>query len=203
MSERRLKSIVLIAAIVTSGLTIIAWTQTWFTLELGGAESGSRAIGVGGETAAGGLSALGLAGLALVGALSIAGPVFRAVLGALQILLGATITLSSVLAIADPVRSSGAAVTESTGVSGGESIEALVDAASATAWPFIASGLGVVAIALGIIVIATSRRWPVQTRKYQAVGFEQETPGEEPSSEPSDSVTDWDTLSDGGDPTSR
>lgn len=206
MSPRRLKSTLLLAGIAANGLILIAWTQPWFTASLATDQTGGGTIVVGGDVAAPGLSALALAGLALVGALSIAGPAFRVVLGVLQALIGATVTLSSLLAIADPVSASAAAVTEATGVSGESSVAALVASVWASAWPYLAVALGLLGVALGVAIVVTVRRWPQSSRKYQAARFGEEgRDAADPADEPRqpDAIADWDALSDGGDPTSR
>jgi hypothetical protein len=194
--NRRLKNLVLLAGIVVSGLTLLTWTGQWFILRLAASGSGRSIIAVTGDVAAPGLIALALAGLALVAALAIAGPVFRVILGVLQALIGVTVALSSVLAIADPVGASSTAVTTATGVSGKASVAALVVSVSQTAWPWIAAVVGLLTIALGIVVLVSFRRWPGSSRRYQPVRFEAEQPGANP-------VSDWDTLSGGSDPTSR
>lgn len=209
---RRIKSTVLLAGVVINALVLTAWTQTWITIALVDDEIGGSAIPVAGDVAAGGLAALGLAGLALVGALSIAGPVFRVILGVLQAAIGATVVLSSAVAIADPIAVSAAAVTGVTGVSGSSSVAALVASSTLTPWPFLAIAAGLAAVALGVGILATSRRWPGGSRRYQSVAVapagtdpsRADAPMKSPDAarEP-DAIADWDSLSDGTDPTSR
>ena len=100
------------------------------------------------------------------------------------------------LALLGPVDAASALVTKATGVSGKESIAALVTNSVATAWPFVAATAGAILAILGIAVIATLRRWPVSSRKYNATRFA------EPDAE-RDAVVDWDALSTGSDPTAR
>lgn len=208
MSSRRLKASIIVAGLVLSGLTIIAWTGEWFTLFLAPGEGAKASVAVSGEVAAGGLSALGLAGLALVGALSIAGPVFRAILGVLEVLIGFTVTLSALTALASPVTAGAAAVTAATAVSGSDSISALVTGSESTGWPVIGAVLGVLTTVVGVAILSTGRRWPRATRKYQTAGFvpAEKTDAVDASEIPdtgSDSAARWDALSDGSDPTSR
>ena len=199
---RRLKTVALVAGLLLSGLTIIAWTQRWFVITLVPDELDGMTIGVDGDVAAGGLAGLGLAGLALFGAISIAGRVFRVVLAVLEMLLGAVVTLSAVLAVASPVSASSAAVTEATGVAG-TAVPGLVESAIVGFWPYAAVVLGVSQVVLGAVIVLTSARWPASSRKYRAVRFENEH-GTPPDVAPTgDAVTDWDSLSDGSDPTSR
>ncbi len=190
MSAQRLKVLLLLGGLIASGLVLVGWTQSWFDVEL----STGQSLSVTGDVAAGGLAALGLSGLALGAALAIAGPVFRVILGVLEVAIGGLVVLSASLALADPVRASLAAITGATGESGEDSARALVSGIAATPWPALALVLGVLLAALGILVIATSRRWPASSRKYQAVRLEQ-ADGERSS------VGDWDALSDGRDPT--
>jgi hypothetical protein len=194
--SRRLKIIGLIASILLSALTLLAWTMTWFDVVLGGTEPARLAISVTGEVAAPALAALGLAGLALVAALAIAGPVFRTVLGLLQAAIGACVAWSAWGAIANPVAASAPLVTETTGISGARSIEALVESVAATPWPWITMVVCALMVVTGIFIVATARRWPGATSRYQGVRFE------DPDA-PRSAVSDWDSLSDGSDPTSR
>lgn len=193
---RRIKSILLVVGIAVSGLTIIASTQPWFDVTLVADEPGARTLSVSGDVAAGGLAALGLAGLALVGALSIAGLVFRIVLGVLEGLIGATVAISSVLALSAPGVAAGPAISTATGIAGRDSLAALVADAAATPWPFIATILGVATVVIGVLIAVTARRWPGSPRKYRATGAQE-------TAVVRDSVTDWDDLSDGSDPTAR
>jgi hypothetical protein len=192
MTPQRLRLSLLLSSAALSALTLLAWTQQWFVVVL---VDGQR-LPVDGQIAAAGLSALALAGLALVGALTIAGPVFRVVLGSVQLFLGATVLYSAVLVVIDPVAASAATISEATGIAGSESVAAVVASVEQSAWPWVTLIIGALIVIAGIGILATRRRWPVSSRKYQAVGLEP-TDGERSS------VDDWDALSDGGDPTSR
>ncbi len=190
-----------------SGLTIIAWSGTWFTLALDVNDSAAAFVMVSGETAAGGLAALGLAGLALVGALSIAGPVFRVILGILELSIGVTVALSAVTAVTNPVTASAPAITAATGVSGVTSVSQLVTSVSPTGWPVIAVALGAATIGVGVAILTTGRRWPRATTKYQTARFEPvdgSPTGSDmtvPEASSSHRAASWDALSEGADPT--
>ncbi len=202
MGGRRLASIILSAGILVSGMTIVAWTQSWFGVTLVADEPGATDVVVGGDVAAGGLAALGLAGLALVGALSIAGPVIRGVLGVLEVLLGATVTLSAILALLSPLVAAGPAITTATAVAGRQSLDELVAGITPTAWPAVTVVLGVSTMVVGVLVVATGRRWPGPSRRYRSTRLESEDVAARgrPASE-RDASSDWDALSDGSDPT--
>ena len=189
MTPRRLKLILLLAGLALSGLVLLGWTQTWFLVTI----VDGPTLGVAGDVAAPALSTLALTCLVLTGALSIAGPFFRVVLGVLEALLGVTVVLSGALALAHPVSSSAAVVSDATGVAGAESIAALVASVSITAWPWVATVAGSLLVLLGVAVVATATRWPGSGRKYSAVRLA--------STEKRDAVDDWDALSEGNDPT--
>ncbi len=186
MTSHRVKLLVIVAGALFGALTLIAWTQQWFTLNL----TSGQSLPVAGQVASPALSALGLASLALAAALSIAGRVFRVVLGVLQVAIGVLVVASAAAALSDPVAASAATVTSAVGESGSAAVAALVASASITAWPYLAIALGALAALSGVALLATTRRWPGPTRKYDA------------ASEPSESnVGNWDALSAGHDPT--
>jgi len=190
VTGRRIKLYLLLGGMVVSGLVFLGWTQEWFSVVV----TEGPTLSVAGDVAAPALSTLALTTLVLIAALSIAGPFFRVVLGVLQTLLGATVVLSGVIALVDPVKASGATISDATGIAGNESIHALVASVAVSAWPWISIIGGALLAAIGVAVIATGRRWPGSSRKYSAVKLE-------PAAERS-AVDDWDSLSDGADPTS-
>ncbi len=190
MTPQQLRLQTILLLVLLNAIVLFTWTQPWFTLIL----TDGSAILVSGDVAAPALTALALSGLALAGALTIAGPVFRVVLGVLQSLLGALIVTSAALVLADPVAAGSAAVTASTGVTGADSLRQLVDSEFVSALPATALGTGVALIIVGLLTVVFSRRWPVASRRYQAV--QSDIGGTETSS-----IGDWDALSDGRDPT--
>ncbi len=183
----RLRTILAIGAVAL--LTLLTTTQTWWTLNLSG-----HSIAVQGTVAAPALSALSLSDLALAAALAIAGPVFRFILGLLQLLIGFTVVFSSIVSLAAPDQPSESLVSKATGVAGKDAIAVLIRSVTETPWGFVAIGLGVLSFLVGLWLLATFRRWPSASRKYQALRFES-------PDGPRDSVVDWDSLSDGDDPT--
>ena len=196
MSPRRLKSMTLLAGVLASALTLLAWTQEWFALTVTSTGTSVATLSVAGSTAAPDLSALSLAGFALVAALAISGPVLRLAFGILQTAIGIGIVASGLVAIGSPVASSASAVTKATGVSGAASVAKLVTSVSPAAWPWIAVALGAVTALIGLFTIFTARRWPGATKRYEPVLLEE-------GGESASPVSDWDQLSGGGDPTSR
>ncbi|MBK4346809.1 Trp biosynthesis-associated membrane protein [Lacisediminihabitans changchengi] len=194
MTPRRLKSFTMLAGVVLSGLTILTWTGQWFALTIDGNAATQSHLSAAGDVAAPALVTLALAGLALVGALAIAGPLIRYVLGAVQTLLGITVVLSAVSALRDPIAASASLITGATGVSGAAPVAALVRSVTVTAWPAVTIVVGALVTLLGVFLLITGRLWPASSRKYQTVRLEAQKPGENPAA-------DWDSLSDGTDPT--
>lgn len=194
MNGRRTKGILILTTLAASGVALLTWTQTWFSLTLIQDTHAGTSVSVPGEAAGPAVAALGLAGLALGGALAIAGRVLRVVFGILEVLLGGSLVLSAVMALSDPAAASSQTITEFTGVSGDSSTHEFVSQSSATAWPFIAVVAGVILALLGVAVAVTGRLWPTSGRKFDA-------PTAVASNNTHDPVDSWDELSRGEDPT--
>ena len=188
MTPRRLKLIQLLGGLVAAGLAMLGWTQQWFAVTL----SDGRVLEIQGDVAAPAVSALALSGVVLIGALAIAGPVFRVILGVLGAFLGATVVLSAVLALLEPAIASRASITEATGIAGDEAVTTLVASVAVFAWGWVTLAGGVLFVVVGIAVAVSARRWPGATRKYGAVRIARED---------GNPVDDWDSLSEGRDPT--
>ena len=192
MSGGRLKAYSLVGIVLLAALVFTAWSQTWFTLTVQ-----SKSFVVAGSVAGSALAPIALATLALVAALAIAGPFFRVVLGLLLALLGVCVIVVSAFAIAHPVVAATSAITKTTGVAGDASVAKLVTATSMTAWPVVAIVIGVIIALLGLLIVATSRRWPESGRKYTRSRLETS------DADVPDPVQEWDALSEGDDPTGR
>lgn len=191
---RRIRLLALLLPVGVAAAALLAWTQPWVTLEL----TDGRMIVAAGDAAAPAVPPFALAGLALVGALTLAGLVFRIILGLLQSLLGAGLIASGVLAISDPVAASLGPLTAATGVDGLDSVRALVESSTVSAWPWVAMVAGAAGMVIGVAIALTASRWPQRTRRFDTVTF---------ASGSVDSRTErldaWDALSDGDDPTAR
>jgi hypothetical protein len=185
---RRSRLIAVLTILASSAGALIAGTQPWFVFA-----TDAGTVEASGESAAPGLAGLAIAGLALGAALTLAGPVFRHVFGALEVAIGLGLGAATIAALVAPYGSAGAAVTALTGVSGDDSIESLVTSLTVTPWPFVALAAALVATATGLWALATARRWPGPTRRYQAVRLA--------ADEPRNAAGDWDALSGGDDPT--
>jgi uncharacterized membrane protein (TIGR02234 family) len=196
MTASRIRGLLLGATALAGALVFLAWSQPWYALTLvAAAGADDPVLTVGGDIAAAGLAALALTTLAVVAALAIAGPVFRRILGVLEALVGVAIIGLALVTIGDPVAASAPAITDATGISGSESVAALVSSVEGTLWPWMAVVFGALIIVIGVVVVLTAGRWPVTGRKYTRTRLE---PADGTTA---DAVAEWDALSDGDDPT--
>lgn len=194
MTARRMRAVLLGATALLAGLMLLAWSQPWFTLTLSSSSGDPTPLEVRGDVAAGALAPLALAVLAVVAALALSGRVFRIIFGVLEALLGVCVVAATLVTLGDPAAASASAITEVTGIAGSDSVAALVAEVATSAWPFVAIVIGALTVVVGGAVVATARRWPVSGRKYTRTRVA--------ASDASDSVAEWDALSEGDDPTS-
>ena len=190
MTPRRLRLVLLAGGLASAALVLAAWTQSWAEVTL----TDGRELSVRGQDAAPALSGIALAAVALVAALMIARPRLRIVLGAVQLALGAlaaAVVAPLVFSMDSLERASWSVVTEATGVAGGAA-SSQVQMLGGTAWPIVAFWGAVLLGLVGLVVAATSRRWPAPTTKYEAA-----------AQKPDSDAGAWDALSEGDDPTSR
>src|SRR5690606_535570 len=125
-----------------AGLALVGGNQPWLAAHVEAVGS----LPVGADVAAPAVSALAVAGLALVGAVAIANTAARWVLGAVQSALGVGIVAQTVSAILDTVGSTIPVVSGATGISGDDSVRALVTSVDVAAWPWLAIGAGVILV---------------------------------------------------------
>jgi hypothetical protein len=216
----RLKGMTILVVLALSALVFLAWSQQWGSLLVSGTTVDGQLFTIPGSVAAPALAALGLAGLALAAALAIAGPVVRVILGALQIAVGLAIAASSIGAILDPVAAGSPVVTKATGIAGLGAIRSISSDAGESPWGFLAFVLGVLIALTGLFIIVSTKRWPVSGRRYQAVRFAAadaasaaaaeagsstdagpEDAVDTQATERSQAIDNWDSLSNGRDPT--
>lgn len=205
MSGRRLRNGGILLGILLAGAALLSWSQTWYVVVLTGDSAGHPPLAVDGQVAAPALAALALAAAAGFGALAISGRIFRVLLAVLEVVIGGCIVLSAVLALSSPIPTVASVVTAATSVAGVEGVTALIGSLSATGWPWLALASGSLLALLGFGILATGRSWPRSGRRYEAVRFAAaRSDAAKPSSEDGVStVSDWDELSAGSDPTSR
>lgn len=200
MSPRGLRSTSILGGVVIAAIVLASWSQPWFIVTLTGQSAGHPDLQVGGDVSAPAVAALAIAAAAGFAAMAISGVFFRAVLAVLEVILGASVVLSAILAISTPVAAVEPAVTKATSVAGSDSVQALIGANVSTVWPFVALVAGILLALFSATILFTSHRWPISGRRYEAVGLE--PVGQSRENRGDSSISDWDELSGGADPTS-
>lgn len=201
MTPKRLRASSIVIGLSLAAVALLSWSQPWYSVALTGLFHGHPALRVAGDVCAPAVAALALASAAGFAAVAISSGFFRVVVAVLEIAFGAGIAASAWLAIADPESAVRSAVTDVTGLEGAESTGELIGSITATVWPFAALAAGVLLMILGLGVLFTARRWPASGRRYEPV---RPQPAEAPDIRQDDaSVSEWDELSGGSDPTSR
>jgi hypothetical protein len=189
MMLKKPRPFVLGGLVLMAALLMLSWTQVWFTFEL---NDGSTVEALGSD-AVGSLAALALSVFALVAALSISTVNVRRVLGIVAAIVGVIIIVTWQSAVADPIVASAAIITEATGISGTDSLHALVASTAATPWSVPAIGAGSLIVLIGLGATITAHRWPIPTKKYDR---DSTVIADDPASQ-------WDAQSRGIDPTAR
>ncbi|GAB2559219.1 Trp biosynthesis-associated membrane protein [Leucobacter ruminantium] len=187
----RIKPVALGGIAIAGAAGLLAGSQTWISFMLEGTHSLETVTGHDVNAA---LSPVSIAIVAAALALTIAGPVFRRVLGALVALLGVGAAALSIGVLANPVAALSGRVTELTGITGANGGAAVTWHQTAV-WAYVSVAAGALALVLGATVVVTAARWTAGGRKYDAAA-RAETAGGGP-----DRISDWDALSEGGDPT--
>jgi len=187
VNAQRMRPIVLSSLVVLAAVVMLSWTQRWFTVTL----PDDVRVEVLGSDAAGALAALALTVFALVAALSIASTILRRALGAVAALVGGAIVVVAQSTLANPILASAELVTESTGISGIESVGALVVSVEGSPWSITALVAGVLIIVAGLAAAVSAGRWPTATKKYERRAT---VMADDPASQ-------WDAQSRGIDPT--
>ncbi|MEL0626840.1 Trp biosynthesis-associated membrane protein [Salinibacterium amurskyense] len=189
MNGKRSRTVVLAGLVLLAALVMLTWTQRWFTITL----PDDVTVEVLGSDAAGALAALALSVFALVAALSIASVLVRRILGVVAAAVGVAIVIVSQATIADPALSSSELVTQSTGISGIDSVRALIVAVEGSMWSYTALVAGALIVLVGLLATISAHRWPTATKKYERTTA---IVADDPASQ-------WDAQSRGIDPTER
>lgn len=197
---RRLTSkVLLLAVLALSGLlALLIGMQAWIDVAFLPGVATVEQLTVTGQQASGTLTLVALAVLASVLVLTIAGLIFRRVLGVLIVLLGSGLVVIGIRALQVPAESARAQIEAVSGIGGAGQSE-LISAITVSAWPIVAAALGVVIALAGVCIVAVSGGWKSGGQKYEASGTGT-TPKKNSDAEP-DRISDWESLSDGDDPT--
>jgi len=198
---RRARLLAVLTTLFVGALSLISSTQTWLIAVL---DDGARhELMVTGAAAVPVLAPLSLAVMALGGALSIVGLVLRYAFGVLTVAIAGLIGfLSGQIVFTTPISAVASTVTAATGITGAETVDALVAEVLPTAWPALTFVLALLLLAAGVFVLVTARRWTRTGRRYESdAATPAEAGAEAPASRPFDAIDSWDDLSRGADPT--
>ncbi|MBH0054160.1 Trp biosynthesis-associated membrane protein [Salinibacterium sp. SWN139] len=187
MNWKRSRSIVLSSLVLLGAVVMLSWTQRWFTITL----QNDVSVEVLGSDVAGALAALALSTFALVAALGIASVFLRRVLGVIAAIVGGIVVAVSQATLADPARAASELITEATGISGIESIRALVVGVDGSVWSVTALIAGILIMVVGVAAAVSAKHWPTATKKYDRTTA---VVADDPASQ-------WDAQSRGIDPT--
>jgi uncharacterized membrane protein (TIGR02234 family) len=193
----RSKLALILGIALASAAALLAASQAWVHLELIPGSAAFGSLSITGQQLNASLTAIALAGFAAALALTIAGPGFRRVLGVLVVLFGAGIAAVAISVLADPWGSAAGRLAEATGIAGEAQLD-MVERSAIT--PFIAVAIvcGALLALLGVLVLVFGGGWKKSAgRKYAA---REERAGAR-AEEGEDRFADWDSLSEGGDPT--
>ncbi len=141
-------------------------TRTWVEAIVPEGVPGSGTVAVHGGSAAAVVPALALVALAAAGALTIAGRRARVVVLAVLAVAGLGVALGAVRVVADPLGAARADLGAATGLVSG-SVQDLGASVSASAWPVVASVLGLLVVAVALGGLRTGRRWDDTARFEQ------------------------------------
>lgn len=198
---KRSRPIVVVAGLLVAGVIMLAWTQTWFTVDLHAGAAVASTVDADGAAVVPQYTALAIASLALFLAMTIAGRVLRIVLACVEILLGLGVVVSGITALGDPVAAAKGAIGAVAGVSDVTAVRRVVSGVDVSLWPAVGIAGGVLAVLLGIVVIVVQRSWPGPSRKYGAATAGAAADARAKAPVVRDAVVDWDDLSAGVDPT--
>lgn len=190
------KALSLVLVLLLAAATLLAWSMEWFAVELAPGTSLSGGITVAGDGAAPALVPLALATFALAAALAIAGPRVRVVLAVVLALVGVGVGVAALIASLHPLDAVAASVVTATGLEGDRAVASAVDSLTATPWPSVAIVVGALLAILGLVIALSARTWGAASRRHEARSTEPASDAGRTST-----VSDWDALSNGDDPT--
>lgn len=201
------KPFLLVALLVSAVAMLTAWSQTWFTFPVSFASTSQTELSVSGSVAAPALSSFGLALCALVAVLALAKGWLRYLLVGLLIVIAVVSGVASELALSDPLGSALPAFTKLSGLTVIAAISPSVGTPVVGWAPYLALASSALAAMFGVLALLNIRTWRSSVAsKYDRDGQSQaqvSSVDAENASVGERSISDWDQLSTGTDPTIR
>lgn len=184
--------------VLMSALAFLASVQQWLAVALLPGAATVESLSVTGQQISPALTLIALASLAAALVLMIAGKWFRWGIALLVIVLGSGLAFSGVQAILNPLDGASGQIEAVSGISG-DAQSGLVASLDVSVWPALTVGIGAVLALVGVLVLLFGSRWKTGGRKYESGDA---SPRERTATAPTDDrISEWDALSDGGDPT--
>lgn len=195
---RRAKSLAILGILLGTGLSLVGWSQEWFTFEISEV-AGSGSVVVSGIDAAGAVSAMSLGLFATVAVLGLAQTFWRAIFLLVSLALSVAGAAIVVEANVNPIASSVGALSLASGVANEETLNALVTSEQSSAWPTISVlGFAIVVVA-SLWGLLTMRSWPKASRRFNRPETLQSQNRQTTNAYAEDEA--WDSFTQGGDPT--
>lgn len=203
----RSKPFLLVALLVCAAALLTAWSQTWFTFPVSFASTSEVELSVSGSIVAPALSSFGLAQCAVVAVLALAKGWLRYLLASVLVVISMLSGLAALAALTDPLGSALPAFTKVSGLSVISAISPSVGVPVVGWAPYLALAASVVATLFGLLALLSLRSWRRSVRsKYDRDGHDHAQASMAPAEAATvgeRSISDWDELSTGTDPTIR
>lgn len=194
------KSAVLLVLAVSTLAGLIFTLQTWVVFRFSEVSlngEGNAGLPVTGAELSQLSVALLLAILALTAVVGISGRRLRAILLALVVIVGSLTLVTVTLALSSPIAASQTRLTEQTGLAGVETLSQQLTSVEITPLPYLTLGADAAVTLVALFGLAVHSRWTSSGRRYE-VGRQEKIAAEKP-----DRIDDWDSLSQGDDPSAR
>jgi uncharacterized membrane protein (TIGR02234 family) len=195
---RRAKSIAILGILIGTGLSLVGWSQEWFTFEITEV-AGSGSVVVSGIDAAGAVSAISLGLFATVAVLGLAQSFWRAIFLLVSLALSVVGAAMVVEVINSPVASSVGSLSLASGVANEETLNALVTSEQSSAWPIIAIVGFCCVVVSSLWGLLTMRSWPRASGRFSRPETLQSQNRQATDAYAQDEA--WDSFTQGGDPT--
>lgn len=198
----RRKGFLLTAALVCAAALLILWGQPWFVFQVALPSTAEPAISVDGSVVASALSGLSLAVFAVVAVLSISSGIFAIVLAALLVIVAGGALAAVIAAFSNPLSAALSVFTKLTGLLSADRIQDYVRSAAMAPALFAALAVSLLLLVISVFSLWNVRRWRSRpSTKYDRRAVRSDGSKSTPS-EP-DTISSWDDLSTGIDPTTR
>ncbi|KIP52465.1 hypothetical protein SD72_09535 [Leucobacter komagatae] len=184
--------------VLTGAVALLSSVQEWIDIAFHPGAATIEHLSVTGQQISPALTLIALAALASALVLTIAGRGFRRVIGLLIVILGGGLSYAGVRALIDPFDGASGPIAQVSGITG-TAQSTLVESFNVSVWPTVTVVVGALLALAGVLVLVFGQRWKAAGRKYES-GSGPARP-RSATAPTDDRISEWDALSDGGDPT--